>query len=213
MSSPVLTLREKSPAFEALIEMVSRSIHHLPAVDEGGTAVGVVTTTDLVRLENSNPVYLAADIGRQRTMAGVVDQARRIPRVLGQLVERDVSAAEGQSCGHRAGRRSTASRLALAEAELGDPPAPYASLVLGSVAREEEALSADQDHALVLAEPDDGEWFARLAERFSGVLVECGWPRCPGQVMATNPRWRLTVDQWHQQFAAWSADSPPPKRE
>lgn len=94
MSSPVLTLREKSPAFEALIEMVSRSIHHLPAVDEGGTAVGVVTTTDLVRLENSNPVYLAADIGRQRTMAGVVDQARRIPRVLGQLVERDVSAAE-----------------------------------------------------------------------------------------------------------------------
>lgn len=209
MTSPALTLREDAPAFEALIEMVSRSIHHLPVVDERGTAVGVVTTTDLVRLENSNPVYLAADIGRQATMAGVVDQARRIPRVLGQLVEQDVSAAEVSRVVTALGDAVRRRVVALAEAELGDPPAPYAWLVLGSVAREEEALSADQDHALVLAEPDDGAWFARLAERVTEVLEECGWPRCPGDVMATNPRWRLTVDEWRQQFAAWSAEPDP----
>jgi CBS domain-containing protein len=209
MTSPALTLREEAPAFEALIEMVSRSIHHLPVVDEAGTAVGLVTTTDLVRLENSNPVYLAADIGRQTTMAGVVDQARRIPRVLGQLVEQDVSAAEVTRVVTALGDAVRRRVVALVEAELGDPPAPYAWLVLGSVAREEEALSADQDHALVLAEPDDGEWFARLAERVTEVLEECGWPRCPGDVMATNPRWRLTVEQWRRQFAAWSAEPDP----
>ena len=209
MTSPVLTLREEAAAFEALLEMVSRSIHHLPVVDEHGMAVGLVTDTDLVRLENSNPVYLAADIGGQTTLAGVVEQAHRIPTVLGQLVSRDVSAAEIGRVVTALGDAVRRRVVALVEAELGPPPAPYAWVVLGSVAREEEALSADQDHALVLAEPDHGDWFARLAHRVTEVLVECGWPRCPGDVMATNPRWCLTVDQWRQHFAAWSAEPDP----
>jgi len=58
MTSPVLTLGEGAAAFEALLEMVSHSIHHLPVVDEHGKPVGLVTATDLIRLENSNPVYL-----------------------------------------------------------------------------------------------------------------------------------------------------------
>ena len=206
MSSPVHTLREEAAAFEALLEMVSRGIHHLPVVDAQGRAVGVVSTTDLVRLENSNPVYLAADIGRQTTLAAVVEQARRIPTVLGMLVERDVSAAEIGRVVSALGDAVRRRVVALVEAELGPPPAPYAWVVLGSAAREEEALSADQDHALVLAEPDHGDWFARLADRVTEVLMECGWPRCPGDVMATNPRWRLPVDQWRQHFATWAAE-------
>ena len=209
MTSPVLTLREEAATFEALLEMVSHSIHHLPVVDNHATAVGVVTTTDLVRLENSNPVYLAADIGRQTTLAAVVEQARKIPTVLEQLVDQDVSAAGIGRVVTALGDAVRRRLVALVEAELGPPPAPYAWVVLGSVAREEEALSADQDHALVLAEPDHDYWFTRLAHRVTEVLVECGWPRCPGDVMATNPRWRLTVDQWRQHFAAWSAEPDP----
>lgn len=84
----------------------------------------MVTTTDLVRLENSNPVYLAADIGRQTTMAGVVDQARRIARVLGQRVEQDVSAAEVGRVVTALGDAVRRRVVALADAEPGDPPAP-----------------------------------------------------------------------------------------
>ena len=209
MTSPALTLRKDAAAFEALLEMVSRSIHHLPIVDDHGSPVGLVTTTDLVRLENSNPVYLAADIGRQDTLAGVVEQAHRIPTVLGQLVVRDVSAADICRVVTALGDAVRRQVVGLVEAQLDPPPASYAWVVLGSVAREEEALSADQDHALVLAESGHDEWFARLADRVTEVLVECGWPRCPGDVMATNPRWRLTVEQWRQHFAAWSAEPDP----
>lgn len=213
MTAPALTLREDALAFEALLEMVSRGIHHLPVVDERGTAVGLVTTTDLVRLENSNPVYLAADIGRQSTLAGAVEQARRIPTVLGELVDRDVSAEDiGRvvtALGDAVRRRVVALVEAELAAELGPPPTPYSWVVLGSVAREEEALSADQDHALLLAEAGHDEWFARLAERVTDVLEEAGWPRCPGDVMATNPRWRLTVAGWRDQFAAWSREPEP----
>lgn len=209
MTSPALTLRTDALAFEALLEMVSRGIHHLPVIDDSGSATGVVTTTDLVRLENSNPVYLAADIGRQTTLAPVVDLARRIPTVLGELVDQDVSAADISRIVTALGDAVRRRVVALVEAELGPPPVPYGWVVLGSVAREEEALSADQDHALVVAEQGYDEWFVELATRVVDALERCGWPRCPGDVMATNPRWRLTVEQWAQQFAAWSAEPKP----
>jgi CBS domain-containing protein len=209
MTSPALTVGADALAFEAMLEMVNRGIHHLPVVDDQGSALGVVTTTDLVRLQHSNPVYLAADIGRQTTLPGVVELARRIPPVLGELVDRDVSAADISRIMTALGDAVRRRVVALAEAELGPAPAPYSWVALGSVAREEEALSADQDHALVLAEPGHDEWFARLASRVADVLEEGGWPRCPGDVMATNPRWRVTVDEWREQFARWSREPEP----
>ncbi len=209
MTSPALTMRADALAFEALLEMVSRGIHHLPVVDDHGSALGMVTTTDLVRLENSNPAYLAADIGRQTTLSGVVELARRIPPVLGELVDRDVSAADIGRIMTALGDAARRRVVALVEAELGPPPVAYSWVVLGSVAREEEALAADQDHALVLAEPGHEAWFAELASRVTDVLEQAGWPRCPGDVMATNPMWRVTVDEWRQQFAAWSREPEP----
>lgn len=209
MTSPPLTLRADAFAFEALLEMVARGIHHLPVVDDQGAALGVVTTTDLVRLEGSNPVYLASDIGRQTTISAVVEIAHRIPAVLGELVDRDVTASEISRVVTALGDAVRRRVLALVEADLGPPPVPYSWVVLGSVAREEEALTADQDHALVLGDRGHDQWFAELADRVTDILVECGWPRCPGDVMATNPRWRLTVDEWRQQFAAWSREPEP----
>ena len=93
-----------------------------------------------------------------------------------------------------------------AEAALGPPPCPYALLVLGSGARQESALGSDQDHALVLAgnaPPGAGDWFAALAERLAATLERCGLPRCPGDVMATNPAWRVPLGAWQDRFVRW----------
>jgi len=209
MTPGPVTARADAPTLEALLLMADGRIHHLPVVGDDGDVLGLVTATDLVRLENSNPVYLAADIGRQATTDAVVEHARRIPTVLAELVDQDVSAAD---IGRVLTSVSDAVRrrvVVLVEDELGPPPTPYAWVVLGSAAREEEALSADQDHALVLAEEDHDTWFAAFAERVVEVLVEAGWPRCPGEAMATNPRWRLTVPQWRHQFADWSREPEP----
>jgi CBS domain-containing protein len=79
-------------------------------------------------------------------------------------------------------------------------------LVLGSGARQESALGSDQDHALVLAgdaPPGAGDWFAALTERLAATLERCGLPRCPGEVMATNPAWRAPLGVWQDRFLRW----------
>jgi CBS domain-containing protein len=93
-----------------------------------------------------------------------------------------------------------------AERNLGPPPAPYAFMVLGSQARLEATLHTDQDHALALADdagPEAEAWAARLADEVVVGLERCGFPRCPGGIMASNPRWRVPLATWEGYFRAW----------
>ena len=193
-------------AFEVLLEMVGRRIHHLPIVDAAGRPVGVVTTTDLLRLEHANPVYLAGDIAKQPDVAGVARVANRLPQVVRALVEQDASADDIGRIVTAVGDAVERRVLALAEADLGPAPVPYCWVALGSRARLEQALAADQDTAVVIDDsmrPEHSAWFEALATRVTGDLVACGYPRCPGDVMASNPRWRQPLAGWRREFSSW----------
>ncbi|HYN68483.1 MAG TPA: DUF294 nucleotidyltransferase-like domain-containing protein [Ornithinibacter sp.] len=193
-------------AFEVLLEMVGRHIHHLPIVDGDARPVGIVTTTDLLRLEQANPVYLAGDVSKQTDVAGVARVASRLPQVVQALVEQDASADDIGRVVTAVGDAVERRVIALAEADLGPPPVPYCWVALGSRARLEQALAADQDNAIVIDDsmrPEHAAWFEALAARVTDGLVECGYPRCPGDVMATNPRWRQPLARWRQEFSTW----------
>jgi len=80
-------------------------------------------------------------------------------------------------------------------------------LVLGSGGRGESLLAMDQDNAIVFAEgapggPED-QWFAELGERVSTMLDAAGVPYCKGKVMASNPEWRRSVEDWHAVVKTW----------
>ena len=193
-------------AFEVLLEMVGRQIHHLPIVDRAGRPVGIVTTTDLLRLEQANPVYLAGDIARQPDVAGVAEVSNRLPQMVRALVEQDASADDIGRVVTAVGDAVERRVIALAEADLGPPPVPYCWVALGSRARLEQALAADQDNAIIIDDavrPEHAGWFEALATRVADDLVACGYPRCPGDVMATNPRWRQPLASWRQEFSSW----------
>ena len=205
MTADPVTAPADGLAFEALLEMVARNIHHLPLL-ASGHAVGVVTTTDLMRLERANPVYLAGDIAKQADSAGVAQVAGRLARVVQSLVAQDASAADIGRIVTSVGDAIERRLIDMAHEQLGPPPVPYCWVALGSRARMEQALAADQDTALILddsAGPDDRAYFERFAELVTGWLVEAGYPRCAGDVMATNPAWRITLRQWQDVFHTW----------
>jgi CBS domain-containing protein len=205
MTPDPLTIPSTALAFEAMLEMLGRNVHHLPVVD-AGRLVGLVSAGDLMRLETANPVFLVGDIAKQATPEGVATITARLPRLVVQLVAQDASAEEIHRLITAVSDAATRRLLELAEADLGAPPVPYEWLVLGSQARQEHGLGSDQDHVLLLddaAGPEADPWFAALAERVTSGLGACGYPRCPGEVMATNPRWRLSLASWRAGFAGW----------
>ncbi|MBE3551523.1 MAG: hypothetical protein IMX06_01495 [Kyrpidia tusciae] len=103
--------------------------------------------------------------------------------------------------------------VALAEKALerdgwGPAPARYCWLELGSGARREQMISTDQDNALVYDSPEGAEpavegYFAEMARRVVGGLDDAGYPLCRGYVMAVNPRWRGTPEQWARRIQGY----------
>lgn len=192
-------------AFEVLLLMMDGQIHHLPVV-ESGRPIGVITSTDLVRLEHANPVYLVRDIATQADVAGVAKVTSRLPQTVTRLVSQDATADDIGKVVTAVADSVVRKIIALAEADLGRPPAPYCWMVLGSQARGESALGSDQDNAIILADdagPEGERYVAALAEKVVAGLEQCGYPRCEGDVMATNPRWRQSLSGWRKEFSRW----------
>jgi CBS domain-containing protein len=209
MSAPATTLPAASLVFEGLLLMLERGIHHLP-LTEGGRVVGIITHTDILRRQSGSPLFLPRQLERARSM----DDLRRYCEEVSTTVDALLDAGARVS---DIGRVVAVAHDALlqrllrdGEAALGPPPAPYAWLVLGSEGRYEQTLRTDQDNALVYADdhpPAAPAYFAALAELVVERLVACGFPRCPGEIMATNPQWRQPLAAWQATFARW-IDTP-----
>jgi CBS domain-containing protein len=96
--------------------------------------------------------------------------------------------------------------IAMAEAELGPAPARYLWLACGSQGRQEQTGVSDQDNCLILEDgvtEADMTYFARFAASVSDGLNTCGYVYCPGDMMATNPRWCQPLSVWRDYFTGW----------
>ncbi|WP_227646920.1 DUF294 nucleotidyltransferase-like domain-containing protein, partial [Klebsiella pneumoniae] len=104
--------------------------------------------------------------------------------------------------------------MELVEAELGAAPLPYCFVAFGSMGRDEQLIVTDQDNALILDDRYDvqqhGAYFAQFAELVCRGLDRCGYPLCDGEIMASNPKWRMTRKEWETCFADW-IDNPNPQ--
>ncbi|HLO25168.1 MAG TPA: DUF294 nucleotidyltransferase-like domain-containing protein, partial [Geobacteraceae bacterium] len=79
-------------------------------------------------------------------------------------------------------------------------------LALGSEGRGEQTLRTDQDSAIVYIDdlsPEKLREVERFATRLVDALEEIGVPRCPGNIMASNPLWRHSLTEWKRLLDQW----------
>jgi CBS domain-containing protein len=196
MTSPVHTVSADAPVFAALLEMLERRVHHLPALRDG-RVVGMVTDTDLMQLQARSPLFVL-----KRLEEGSLDRyADEVASVGSSLLEAGVGVARLCQTVSRLHDALCRRVLGEAEQELGAPPVPYAWMVYGSEGRQEQILPTDQDNALVYADGADDAYFVRFAEAASRRLAAAGFPPCPGGYMAVN--WRGPLRTWVERFTLW----------
>jgi len=219
MTSPVRTIAPNAYAFDALLTMSRHGLHHL-AVVEDGRLVGVVSDRDLQALTGASPVALAREIDKAESVDELVGLHGRVDRVIERLLRLGGSARDMLELVTEFNDRLTHKLVQLCEADmeargLGRAPTPYCWLALGSEGRREQTLRTDQDNAIVFANvPADSlgavkGWFLGLAHRVTRALEACGFPLCNGDVMADNPRWCQTLDQWKDVFGGWVSQPKP----
>ncbi|MCB1334979.1 MAG: cyclic nucleotide-binding/CBS domain-containing protein [Roseivivax sp.] len=211
MTTHPVTLPPSAVGSDVLHMMMERRIGHIP-IAEGGKLVGIVTQTDLTRFQAVSSAELVGAIAHAETAEEMAEVTARIPQLLVQLVaggnRHEVVTRLITDIADTCTRRL----LALGEARLGPPPVPYLWLACGSQGRQEQTGVSDQDNCLFIDDAvTDAQmgWFADLARFVCDGLNTCGYVYCPGEMMATNPRWCQPVRVWRSYFEGWIARPDP----
>ncbi|MEO1329763.1 MAG: DUF294 nucleotidyltransferase-like domain-containing protein [Pseudomonadota bacterium] len=214
MTADPITLPTNALGVDVLFEMLDHNVGHLPVV-EGGRLVGVVTQTDLTRLQALTSATVAREIFTAPDVETAARAVARIPEMLAQLVESGRRHEVVTRLITDIADAATKRMLYFAEQELGPAPVPYVWLACGSQGRREQSGVSDQDNCLIMSDEATEEhapYFEALADRVTKGLAACGYILCPGDMMASNPRWRQPVRVWRAYFETWIAKPDPMAR-
>jgi CBS domain-containing protein len=212
MTQNPMSIAADSDVDSALLLMMRENYHHLPIVEEG-RPLGLVTAGDILRAQSEHPLRLVRDIHKKDSVDGLLVLSQRLPL----LFERMVNLGRGvEQIGRMVTHITdafTIRLIQLAEQRLGPSPMAFAWVVFGSQAREEQTARTDQDNGLILerkATQDEDQYFSKLSTLVCDGLDQLGYVYCPGEVMALNVKWRVSLSKWKRYFDGW-IDEPDPK--
>jgi CBS domain-containing protein len=105
--------------------------------------------------------------------------------------------------------------LELTRADFDLPEVKWCWIALGSEGRLEQTLSTDQDNGILFEAPETADVealrqaFLPFAQEVNRRLDTCGFSLCKGNIMAGNPEWCLSQQEWRHKFSDWMNESRP----
>jgi len=221
MQQPIATVMTAAPhvisaeasAHDAALTMARHGIRHLPVVD-GGQLVGVVTERDLFALQRISMREIRRTITRSDGVPALAEAARDIRRLVNHMLQQGVAAWQLTQIISTLNDALTRRLIDLQHDRHGIQELNWCWLALGSEGRYEQTLATDQDNGLIFEDGGTGAEAMRkrllpFARSVNDGLDACGFPLCKGGIMAGNPRWCLSLGEWHEQFAGWIRDPQP----
>jgi CBS domain-containing protein len=197
-------------AVDAVVEMLDAGVDHLVVVDRNDQVRGIVSAADVLGMETRSPFALRHKILRAGDEDELVEAAARLRRTFVALLDSGVPPTDIGRVLTLQNDAFTTRLIDFAIERHGPAPVAWAWMALGSAARRELTLASDQDNALAYAdsdEPDVDAYFARLAGDVNAGLARCGLGPDNAEVLARDPRWRMSESRWIHVFEE-SLDAP-----
>jgi len=214
MTPDPVTLPDSALAFEAALLMARRGIHHVVVTREG-KAFGVLSETDLFALQRVGVTQVSDAIRCAAERTQLETAAADIRVLAGNLLAQGVAADQLTRIVSTLNDLLTARLVELELARDGIRSEELCWLALGSEGRHEQTFATDQDNGIIFAGPVDSDpqrIRARLlpvAQRINEGLAACGFPLCKGGIMASNPRYCLSLPEWKHTFGDWMSNADP----
>jgi CBS domain-containing protein len=214
MSSDLITVQPDDYTYLALLMMTKHNINHVVVIDEHDVLHGIVTIKDLIRTRNSGALSIVRQIERKEDFASLAEVIGEVDQVQHALLAERSYASEICALITELYDRITRKIIQLAEEDMiaagwGPPPLRYCFINMGSAGRKEQFSRTDQDNGIIFADSSDdtgaaaADYFLSLGKRIVEGLEMCGFKRCPGKVMAENPRWCTSLATWKKNITLW----------
>jgi CBS domain-containing protein len=218
---PVNVIMTEKPAyimhnqnmFSAIALMSEKNIHHLPVLHaDDRKPMGMVTTSDVVRQQRGNVIFMIGEIAKAQNLYQLTRLAWQMPQYFAANAKRAGDFDIAGKVLSQATDIMTRKLIDFFVEQHSQPPLAFCWVVYGSQARQDQTMGSDQDNALLLAEEPNEEqahYFARMSEYVCKGLGKCGIKLCPGNIMASNPDLRLSVDGALKQAKGWVRNFSP----
>jgi CBS domain-containing protein len=215
LTNPVSSVMTSSPAnvasnltlFDAMALMTEKNIHHLPILDKDNhEPVGMVTTSDIVRHQRGSVLFIIGELSKATNLYELTRLAWQLPHYFSAHAKHAGDYDIAGKVLSQATDIMTRKLIGFFQQEHGKADMMFSWLVYGSQAREDQTMGSDQDNALLLAKSPtqaQADYFAAMAEYVCKGLAKCGIKLCSGNIMASNPELRLTLEQAVEQARKW----------
>jgi CBS domain-containing protein len=205
---------DTASVLEAGIEMAQSQLRHLLLRSAEGTVVGMVSERDIFRAQQHGIAHVFKPIDEAASVADLAQVALTVREFSERAFRHGTEISQFMRMVSSMNDRITR-RLLEIVAKTRELAVPYCWLAFGSEAREEQGFVTDQDNGIVFAVPagaatDDARGrLLAFAREVNDGLDACGFARCRGDIMAGNPEWCLSLDEWKAKFAAWIRATTP----
>ncbi len=213
MSSPVITYPENITVAEAQIAMLQHRITHLCITKDGthdSDLVGILSEHDIVVIHGNNPSVLIKEVKRAKSAIALQYIRSKAQQLLEGYIKQNIPIDFISKVISAITTAITQKSISLALEEMNaPPPVNFSWLAIGSQGRKEQLLLTDQDNALVFENIPSGDYnktkayFLELSQKITEKLNIVGYELCPAKMMASNPQWCLSLEEWKQQFNNW----------
>jgi len=218
MSTQLSSLPPQALAHEAALMMAKQGFRHVLIV-ENEKLIGLVSEKDLFALQRIGLRQIGSTIRHADSIEVLQQGARDIRRMAHNMMAQGVAPEQLTQFVSTFNDLLTARVVELecqASGLLGTPlHEGLCWMALGSEGRFEQTLNTDQDNAIIFDVPQGmtadqvRERLLPVAKRINETLALCGFPLCKGEIMASNPKWCLSLEEWKRAFSAWISGGTP----
>ena len=219
MSSPVEYVHDYDLLYHAIGTMRKNNLRHLPVVNMTGDVRGIIHMHRALEAELGNIIKEIDQITFEKNEEGIVRFKKQQIQLAENLLENKASAFDVSYLLSFMNIIIYRRAIRLAETKVNKlniikQIPDFCVIVMGSGGRMESFLHPDQDNGIIYDLTNSKEnpkevdkYFFELAKEFTRILDAADIPYCKGDLMASNPLWRKSLDDWMSQLDNWIQSS------
>lgn len=214
MDNPIVCISTNAYVYEAILMMFRTKTRYL-LIKNGDEFVGSISRNKLLAEQAQSPLVFIQSVKQAISVQELKRKWESVPQMVTQLLGRGVNAEIVNQV-----ITTIADTIAIKVIEsvieiMGQPPAKFVFMVLGSEGRKEQTFKTDQDNAIIYEDKANEHreevraYFLDLATRVSTDLDHIGFVYCTGEFMAQNPKWTHSLSHWKRNYDYWMDESIP----
>lgn len=214
MDSPIVSITSDAFVYEAILLMFRTKTRYL-LIEKEGVYTGFISRNKLLSDQARSPFMFIQSVKLALSVEELRRKWQKVPELVHQLLERGVKAEIVNQVITAVSDTIALKVIEEVVAEVGEPPARFVFMVLGSEGRKEQTLKTDQDNAIIYEDKANEQrelvraYFLKFAALVSERLDYVGFSFCEGGFMAKNPKWTHSLSHWKRNYANWMAESNP----